>query len=68
MVLNYHSTNYTGWPIPASYYATKVQKISESCKFLSNYFPKNIKFFTKPSSTFSMAFEKVLGGFVARNA
>ena len=32
MVLNYRSTNYTGWPIPAFYYATKVQKKIETTK------------------------------------
>ena len=46
MVLNYHPTNYTGWPVPAlfhyflciSLHATKLQKISESCNFFCNYF------------------------------
>ncbi len=32
MVLNYYATNYTGWPPPAFYYATKVQKIIETTK------------------------------------
>ena len=45
MVLNYHPTNYTGWPVPAgfspSYHIAKVQKIFELCKFLSNYFAEN---------------------------
>ena len=45
MVLNYHPTNYIGWPIPALYvflkYIAKVRKKSELCKYFSNYFVEN---------------------------
>ena len=38
MVLNYVVTNYSGSPLPAFYYATKVQLFSETTKHFANYF------------------------------
>ena len=42
MVLNYHSTNCIGWPIPAFYYGTKIQKLFELCKY---FYRKSTTFF-----------------------
>ena len=67
MVLNYYPTNYTGWPIPAFYYVAKIQKNSDISKYFCKYFSLKCHFFTRPSNTFSMAFKKVLRGFVAKN-
>ena len=39
MVLNYYTTNYSGWPSPAFfYYATKLQKIFKITKYFCYYF------------------------------
>ena len=46
MVLNYRPANCFGWPIPAFNYGTKVRKIIELCKFLSNYFIKILQNFS----------------------
>ena len=61
-----------------SLHATKLQKIFESCNIFRNYFIFKMQsffdkisdwlppIFTKPSNTFSVAFQKVSEGFVAR--
>ena len=45
MVLNYRAANYIGWQLPAfvtiSNYATKLQKITETTKYFSNFFQEN---------------------------
>ena len=38
MVLNYHATNYIGWPLSRFYYATKLLKIFETTKYFRNNF------------------------------
>ena len=42
MVLNYLTTNYIGWPLPAFYkfinYSAKIQKLFELRKYFGNYF------------------------------
>ena len=60
-----------------SLHATKLRKISESCNIFRNYFTLKCKVFfdkisdwlppvfTKPSNTFSVAFQKVSEGFAA---
>ena len=68
MILDYRATNYIGWPLPALYYATKILKILELSKYLCKnlfiIFAKNTLLFTRPSYTFSMAFQQVLRGLV----
>lgn len=69
MVLNYHAANYTGWPL--SRFIIMVQRYKKYLNYTSvyvNIFSEYLLKNTKPCNTFSMAFEKVLESFVARNA
>lgn len=61
MVLNYYTTNYSGWPSPAFYYATKLQKIFEitkySCYYFVNIFPNiNILIYINNTARFPLVF------------